>query len=617
MSKKLVLSIIGCSIISVCVAIVSLQKYETMSNADTTSYGMGMSVIKNQLHQNETATSGTSTLYTNRGGEVDFEYSGVNYDKNLWHSISPGGYFFTVNPIHGIENIYLVANNASPSYKIYYSGDEIDEKSKYEAVSQNTINFDFNEEYPNYIKIENTGTTNLEISLIELTYTCTNHYVSLKVSSADDIAGSVQDDSGSKLPDSSVTVTANPNEGYNFEGWYDGDSKISDQNPYTFTMPHNDLSLVARFTYGTYELIVKSESSSEGSVSSEVSGSYVYLTEITVSATSNTNYTFAGWHDGTDLVSNNNPYTFKMAGKNLTLTAIFWDNDEKSEWEISRGVVPSTKSDNTFTYGLYPQTHLSDEYLINKLNNSSPSNLNGWYFYNYDYYAKQVATPKYDGTFDDNTSIITGETYWFKCEPIIWQKLVYEESKYYLLSSLILDAYHFYSSNGERQIDGKTIYANNYEYSDIRAWLNNDFYNTAFKLNNTPILTDMVDNSASTTTNPEEGTNPYVCNNTYDKVFLPSYVDYINEEYGFPIDRESMHYTRQCMTTDYSRAIGVSFYHYEDQPYYINRGDYWTRSPSDSYSHIPWSIQYHGAILGMNYANNSGCGVRPAIMIGV
>lgn len=44
----------------------------------------------------------------------------------------------------------------------------------------------------------------------------------------------------------SATATATVTEGYTFDGWYDGDTKVSGDNPYTLTMPAANLSLEAR-----------------------------------------------------------------------------------------------------------------------------------------------------------------------------------------------------------------------------------------------------------------------------------------------------------------------------------------------------------------------------------
>ena len=45
-----------------------------------------------------------------------------------------------------------------------------------------------------------------------------------------------------------ATLTATVTEGYTFDGWYDGETKVSGDNPYTLTMPASNLSLEARAT---------------------------------------------------------------------------------------------------------------------------------------------------------------------------------------------------------------------------------------------------------------------------------------------------------------------------------------------------------------------------------
>ena len=84
----------------------------------------------------------------------------------------------------------------------------------------------------------------------------------------------------------------------------------------------------------------------------------------------------------------------------------------------------------------------------------------------------------------------------------------------------------------------------------------------------------MVDNSASTLSSLID--NGSASDNTYEKVFLPSYQDYINSNYGFSSDPDEKNFTRYAYTTEYARARGVNYYSYEGHLY---SGRYWTRSP--------------------------------------
>ncbi len=283
------------------------------------------------------------------------------------------------------------------------------------------------------------------------------------------------------------------------------------------------------------------------------------------------------------------------------------------------GEVPLLSEDGkTLTYGLYPQTNVNDEELLTALNALTTPETNGYYFYENAYYTKLSATPLpyLDFTFDNGTVIENGTNYWFKCEPITWNVLSNNNGEYYILSSVLLDTHCYYSDTNNRVIGGKIIYSNNYEHSDIRSWLNDEFYNSAFALSNSHIQTTTVYNSASTTS-PSE--NPYVCNDTEDKVFLPSYQDYINSNYGF-LDSEDYTKTRECKTTDWARARGAYCDCDTDSSYQYN-GFYWTRSPYSSGSSPTndddvraWYVDIDGQ-LNCSDAYYEFNGVRPAISI--
>lgn len=395
-----------------------------------------------------------------------------------------------------------------------------------------------------------------------------------------------------------VTVGVNPNEGCVLDYWADENYDIlSYDASYTFIMPNHDIELIAVFGTG-YTLTVTSSDEAKGTVIG--GGQYVVGRNVTVTM----NYIsgiFMGWFDGNNqLVATNNSYTFSMPSNDYSLEARFMS---QQEWNIAHGVTPTISSDEkTITYGLYPQTNVNNPSLISALNGLTNPESNGWYLYGNEYYAKVNATP-YSSSykFDNGTTIVRGTTYWFKCEPITWNVLSNSNGKYYILSSVLLDA-HRYNKYYSGTEDGH--YANNYKYSEIRNWLNADFYNSAFALNNSYIQTTNVDNAASTT---NSSTNQYACENTQDKVFMPSYQDYNNSSFGF-----SSSSSRQCRTTDWARARG-SYYCSNNSSYYYD-GWYWTRSPSSDVSHYAWSVGHDG-YFSRSSVYDADSSVRPSLTI--
>lgn len=78
----------------------------------------------------------------------------------------------------------------------------------------------------------------------------TDHNYHLNLAASPASACSFNQTSGARhLSGSSVNVTASPNQYYEFQGWFDGDTKKSDDLSYTFTMPEQSLTLTAKFVY--------------------------------------------------------------------------------------------------------------------------------------------------------------------------------------------------------------------------------------------------------------------------------------------------------------------------------------------------------------------------------
>ncbi len=379
-------------------------------------------------------------------------------------------------------------------------------------------------------------------------------------------------------------------EGYNFDFW-----ALSSTPDVAFTSTVFNLAydphFIAHWTAALQELKVTSSDDTKGSVSI-ASGSGYTDESITVEATPKDGCVFIGWYSGDSLISPSSTYTFTMPSKAYELTAKFVTEEEVNKL-IALGAYPSVNfTNNTITYGLYPQSRVSDSTLLTSLNalTSDSVGINGWYLYNDQYYAKVSATPwpmsSDKCVFDDGTVIKKGTTYWFKCEPITWNIIKTNEDEYSLASNVILDSHNYHSSTEERTIDGQTIYSVNYEHSDIRSWLINSFYNTAFNLNDDFLQTVIVDNG--TNLNPSSGAN------TSDRVYLMG-----KNDSGKGV----------CKTSEYSRAKGVFPNDKEDYKYC---GTYWLRG-TDRDSTMALSISDSGGNGWWTVTIERG--VRPAITI--
>ena len=277
--------------------------------------------------------------------------------------------------------------------------------------------------------------------------------------------------------------------------------------------------------------------------------------------------------------------------------------------------------------GRYPQTVVTDETIIEALSNISTINELGYIEYNGNEYKKVVAKPLFsDYTFSNGNTIVEGNIYYFIVEPIKWRVLEENDGIYKLLCEMIVDNTEFYYVYEEnRTINGQTIYPNNYEYSNIRAWLNGyngssynveDYTNKGFLdiaftegekfiINNT-----LIDNSLDST---GYSSNSFICNNTIDKIYLLSRKDAIDNKYGFNSLFYERDISRRAQVSDYSRSKYCSID--IDSAYYGN-GLWWLRSPGFNYSSNARIVNKDGS-ESYNRVDLTCYGVRPAITISI
>ncbi len=203
--------------------------------------------------------------------------------------------------------------------------------------------------------------------------------------------------------------------------------------------------------------------------------------------------------------------------------------------------------------------------------------------------------------------------YYFKYEPLKWRVL--DPSTGLVLCENIIDSQAYSNTIYEYGTDSyggtaywndaeHTHYANDYATSSIRAWLNDDFYNTAFSSSQRAgILTSQLDNRAYSASRSK-----YNSETTYDKVFLLSVNEMQNTAYGFSIDTASDP-ARQAKGTDYAKCQGL------DVDSSSGCSNYRLRSAgdnSDCACHV-----YSGG--GLNYSGwmvyFTDYGIRPALKI--
>ena len=276
-------------------------------------------------------------------------------------------------------------------------------------------------------------------------------------------------------------------------------------------------------------------------------------------------------------------------------------------------------------FGRYPQTVVSDEKLIKALDKITKTNSFGYIEYNGEEYKKLLLNKDYYSRFQNGERPKKGNVYYFKVEPIKWRVLESEKGGYKLLSEYLLDSKQYHVSWSDRVVYGKTIHANNYNYSTIRAWLNGyngtsyeveDFTNKGFidiaftEEEKARIATTLVDNGPQSTGEPG---NQYTCISTNDKVYLLSYEDVLNPSYGFNSKSNKIDAERQAIVTDYAVANFCSSGIFKENR---GMGDWLLRSPSIEDPEYVKYVDSIGTVIYDIYTYIDSYGIRPALLLG-
>ncbi len=288
------------------------------------------------------------------------------------------------------------------------------------------------------------------------------------------------------------------------------------------------------------------------------------------------------------------------------------------------------KTGDTVEFGSYPQSKVTDATVTAALAELA-GDVSGWT--SYDYYISCVKSDfmkytdvvynneKYRGVYftrmrpsttdGDGTYVEQGDNgyavntfYWFKFEPIKWRVLSFTSDKAVVMSESVLDVQQFYYNQGVRTINGKTVYPNNYEYSEIREWLNESFYNWAFSAGEkAAIVATKLDNTATVST--------FNSNATTDNVWLLSQSDVLNTSYGFSSSADDKNEARKGTPTEYAKSQGI----FVNTSYNTSAWMLRTARAINNNQYTVAQVAVSGKVRDLFPEALSFCGTRPALTI--
>ena len=204
-------------------------------------------------------------------------------------------------------------------------------------------------------------------------------------------------------------------------------------------------------------------------------------------------------------------------------------------------------------------------------------------------------------------------TYWFRWEPIWWRVL--DPAEGFVLCEFIIDSQAYsntvYSQGLTQYSDmAHTAYANNYEKSSIRAWLNRDFYESAFSQAQQSLIA--VSHLNNDDYGSWGGTGPqFDSAATDDKIFLLSYFESKNVKYGFSLDAPA-NKTREALFTDYAVSQGLWV---PEKQTSVKKATWYLRTAGSSYANRVCLVDEEGRTNDFGDVIQTSTGVRPAMRL--
>ncbi len=413
-----------------------------------------------------------------------------------------------------------------------------------------------------------------------------------------ELDGGINNDAPTTYTIETEYIFLNPTKvGYTFKGWFT-DSNYNNEITRLYQNTGN-ITLYSKWEINTYTITYELNG---GTVTSNPSKYLVTDGIIELNKPVLSNYFIGKWYldnTFTKEVNTLNQSLLEEVGNNITLYADYI----KLEDLIFEDTNYNGDKYNYIYFGNYPQTVELDSSIINELDKLTSTNKNGYYEYNGVEYHKHTTNLYFENMLWLNgTQAINNKIYYFKVEPIKWQ-VIQIDGIIQVLSEYALDYSLFYSSLDDRTIDGVTIHANNYEHSDLRSFLNNEFLNRAFSIDELNLIkVTEVDNSLDSIL--EDYNDTFSANNTFDKIYSLSFSELLNPDYGFSESMECPN--RGVLVSDFAMA------NYTIKFQGTNLGNWSSRSPLPTMT-TNYIVVRQDRMFGETIrVNLEGVGVRPS-----
>ena len=290
----------------------AIAQYTITANSNNNAWGTvtGGGTYNNGATCTLTATPASGYQFQNWKKNGTIVSTNANYSFTVTENATYTATFGAI-PI----NYYTITTAASPTVGGIVTGG-----GTFQEGSSTTLTATANTGY-SFSKWQDNNTQNPRTITVtqDATYTATftqDHYT-VSVYASPTHGGTVSGGGSNFTYGSTATLTATPADGYEFQGWNDGNT----DNPREVTVFGNVTYTATFGEVGTTYYTVTTNVTPEGSGTVEGGGTYEAGTNIVLTATANTGYTFSQWSDG----NTQNPRTVTVTD-NLSFTAQFTQN---------------------------------------------------------------------------------------------------------------------------------------------------------------------------------------------------------------------------------------------------------------------------------------------------
>ena len=551
----------------------------------------GVTIQSNKYHYGEEVIAPANPT---KDADAKYSYTFAGWDSDVVKCDGDKTYTATYTSTIRQYNVTFVDENETTILKeavLYDYGTKVEDIAKPKdptKSSDNTYTYEFEGWTPEISDVTENVTYKAKYKATYIDY-------AVALTSNIDGAGTLTG-AGKYHYDDTVTITAEPSSGYAFLGWYNGEDLYKEDASFTQSIK-SAITLEARFEYIKFKITIddKSVLFITGITSGE---EYELGTEITLTANLISGCHVVSWEIKGEVVNVGPTYTFKVPKEELTIVAYETRVYTRDDNKIYFGSYPQTNVKATKSNGLLDitfdaSTWISYKYYVDSketdfmyykdfdMDNDGAYDYRAVYFSQYRpyYYSRSSTT---GNTHQDENGYATNTVHWFKYEPVEWRIINESDGKALIVANLILDSQDWYPYDSEESFthNGGDGYVNNYELSNIRKWLNDNFYNTIFTDLQKTIIEKIIND---------------------DNIFLLSKdeVDNANE------------LELQAKGTDYAKCQGLDVSKTEN---YQGNSCWWLRSPSSSIILNARCIDETGDIYGSRVFLTY-YGIRPACWI--